>query len=648
MTWRLYLGLALGGLPIGALYALQALGTVLVYRTTRVFSFAQAGLGMVAAFTTASLARDHGWPTWLASVVGVLVAVGLSVVMERCTVRPTRGAVQKTVVTLGWLLGLQGLAGVVFGVTGNAAEPASPQHEVTAIHSIAWRLTSLDVLTLVTVVVIAVALGLFLSRTAFGTAMRGVADDPEAARLVGLRAGTIASVSWALGGALAGVAGVLAAAETNLDQVSLLVLTVEGLAAALVGRLESLPLTLAGGFGLGVLQPMVDQAVDGRRQAGVRDLFALVVVLVALALRRRRGRADTGGAGLPPAPLRPMPTGRLALGLAGGVVLVAVLAPLLRPDITWADDVASTAIWSTAVLSLVLLAGVVGQVSICAGTFMGVGAFGAGISYGAGLPFLLALVAGAALAGVAALLVGLPAIRLQPLELAIATVSVAFTADQFLFKWTPFVGASRVRVLHPPAFANGDPVPAGHGLAGHRTYAWLCILAFVLCGLGVANLRRGRTGAALTALRSSGAATSAMGFSVPVTKLKGFAAAGAVAGLAGVLLAGLFGEASATGSVGTPFDTTHSITLIAYAVIAGLGSVPGAVVGGLLVTVPAALTASSSGLANQDSAHWIQAGSGAVLVLIVVLSPDGLAGLAGRARMLLRRAPEPAIAAAAG
>ncbi|HVU74891.1 MAG TPA: ABC transporter permease [Mycobacteriales bacterium] len=648
MTWRLYLGLALGGLPIGALYALQALGTVLVYRTTRVFSFAQAGLGMVAAFTAASLSRDHGWPTWIAVLLGVAVAVAVSVVMERFTVRPTKGAVQKTVVTLGWLLGLQGLGGVIFGVTGTAAQPASPQHEVWSIRSIAWRFTSLDLLALVTVVVIAVALGLFLSRTAFGTAMRGVADDPEAARLVGLRAGTIASVSWGLGGALAGIAGVLAAAETNLDQVSLLVLTVEGLAAALVGRLESLPLTLAGGFGLGVLQPVVDQAVDGRRQAGVPELFALVVVLVALALRRRRGRADQGGAGLPPAPLGALPTGRTAIGMAAGVLIVAVVAPLLKSTITWADDVASTAIWSTAVLSLVLLAGVVGQVSICAGTFMGVGAFGAGIAFGAGLPFLLALLVGAALAGVAAVLVGLPAIRLEPLELAIATVSVAFTADQFLFKWTPFVGPSRSRDLRPPGFANGDPAPSGHGLAGHRGYAWLCIVLFVLCALGVANLRRGRSGAALTALRSSGAATSAMGFSVPATKLKGFAAAGFVAGVAGVLLAGLFGQASATGQVGSPFDTTHSITLIAYAVIAGLGSVPGTVVGGLLVTVPAALTASSSGLASQDSAYWIQAFSGAVLVLIVVLSPEGLAGLAARARQLGQRGPDVAVAPAVG
>jgi sulfate-transporting ATPase len=645
MTWRLYLGLALGGLPIGALYALQALGTVLVYRTTRVFSFAQAGFGMVAAFTAADLARGQHWPTVLAVILGVSVSVALSVVMDAWTIRPTRGAVQKTVVTLGWLLGLQGLAGVVFGVNGTAAQPASARHDVITVRSIGWRFTSLDLLTILTVVVIAIALGLFLSRSAFGTAMRGVADDPEAARLVGLRAGTIGSVSWGLGGALAGVAGVLAAAETNLDQVSLLVLTVEGLAAALVGRLESLPLTLGGGFALGVLQPMVDQAIDGRRQAGVRDLFALVVVLGALALRRRRGRADTGGAGLPPAPIGPMPTARLALGLGAGILVVAGVAPFLKGRLTWADDVASTAIWSTAVLSLVLLAGVVGQVSICAGTFMGVGAFGAGIAYTHGFPFLLALLVGAVLAGAAALLVGLPAVRLEPLELAIATLSVAFTADQFLFKWPQFVGASRVRVIHPPRFANGEPAPIGHGLTGHRTYAWLCIVLFVLCALGVANLRRGRTGAALTALRSSGAATAAMGFSVPVTKLKGFAAAGLVAGIAGVLLAGLFGEASATGSTGTPFDTTHSITLIAYAVIAGLGSVPGTVIGGLLVTVPAALTASSSGLANQDTAHWIQAASGAVLVVVVVLSPDGLAGLVSRFRPARRpavTAPAPA------
>jgi ABC-type branched-subunit amino acid transport system permease subunit len=197
---------------------------------------------------------------------------------------------------------------------------------------------------------------------------------------------------------------------------------------------------------------------------------------------------------------------------AVGVALAVLVAPLLVDDRGNAShyNVSQVAIWGLATLSLVLLVGVVGQVSVCQAVFMGCGAYGTGIAMGHGVPFLLAIVIGAALAAAVAALVGLPALRLEPLELAIATLSLSFTADRFLYSWPPLASPDGNRPVARPGFANVDP---GHVADGQRAYAWLALGIFVVACFAVASLRRARTGAALTALRSSEPATAAMGSS---------------------------------------------------------------------------------------------------------------------------------------
>jgi len=618
MTFKLYLGLALSGLPLGALYALQAMGIVLVYRTTKVFTFAQAGLGVLAAFTAADAAGHV--PPLVAGVLGVAVAVLAGTLIE-VTVRFTRGSIQRTVVTLGWLLALQGLSALAFGLAGTAAKVVSDD-QVLSVDSIGWTLDRLQLATIIITLVSGGGLALFLSRTATGTVMRGVSDDPEAARLLGLPVRRVARLSWALGGALAGLSGVLAAPQLNLNPIPLLVLTVEAVAVALVGRLESLPLALAAGFGLAVLQPMVQQAVGPSRQ-GIPELTALVVALGSLVLRRRRGRADSGGAGLPPAPVRPLPTGRPALVRVAVVVALILGVPYLFGH-DGGDALVGIGVWSLAALSLVVLAVVVGQVSICTGAFMGIGGFTAAVATAHGVPYLLALVVGAAVAAVSAALVALPAIRLEPLELAIATISLSFAADSFLFS-APFVVASGKRSIKIPSYFND--LPGASGVAGDRHLAWLVFGLFALVGLAAANLRRGRTGAALTALRSSRAATAAMGFSVASAKLRGFATSGLIAGLAGGLLITHLTQLQEVNGGTQPYDTTASITLLAYAVIGGLGNLPAALVAGFLVELPIILAGST---ANNDVTATTTLLSGAVLVAVVVLLPDGIVDGAAR------------------
>ena len=633
----LYVASALLGLPLGALYALQGMGIVLVYRTTKVFSFAQAGLGVLAAFLTADC-HENGLPMWLSAVTGISAAVVASIAIEITSVRFTRGAIQKTVVTLGWLLGLQGLSALLFGLKGTPAQVVSSSSDIglftVSQSGFFYQMSHLDLTIYVMTLGIGVGLALFLARTAIGTAMRGVSDDPEAARLLGLPVQRVAMLSWGIGGALAGLSGVLAAPQTgNLDQTSLLVFTVESIAVALVGRLESLPLTLAAGFGLGALEPVISLAFDVK---GSSELTAFVVVLLSLVLRKRKGRADTGGGGLAPTTIRPLPQGRNAVLLAAGVVVAILVVPYLFHS-DGVNNLVGIGVWSLATLSLVVLAGVVGQVSICTGAFLGIGAFTAAAATHYGVPFLLALVLGALVASASAALVALPAIRLEPLELAIATISLSFAADQFLFTNSFVVSDQNQRTIQLPHFLNSSPRPSGLGVAGDRHLVWLCFALVALAALAAANLRRGRTGASLTALRSSRAATAAMGFSVASAKLRGFATSGLIAGLAGgLLITHLTDLQGGSASLGL-YDTTASITLLAYAVIGGLGNIPAVLIGGLLVQLPTILAGSNP---DPDVTSATTLASGAFLVLVVIFLPEGIVdGVARLVRQL--RTPTP-------
>ena len=615
---RLYVALALGGLPLGAMYALQAMGIVLVHTTTRTFNFAQGAIGMAAAFTASGLGVSLGLPDVVAVTGGLAVGVVVGLLMER-SVRPVDGELRRTIVTLAWLLGLQGLLGWVFGASAGRKVvtlfPSGPALDLPSL-GVAYSWDQLGVILVAALV--AAALGVFFRRSDLGVAMRAVANRPDAARLLGVRADRVAQVSWMLGAGLGALSGVLVTPLLGrLDTVTLIVFTVQALAAALVGGLTSLPLTFAGGIALGVAQPVIGRLFGS--PAGINELIAMLVILVALLARRRTGRVDVAAGGLPSVRVGALPSrrtlGRLA---AGGLVVGGGLVLLLPPQLAY--NVADVFVWSLAVLSIVLLTGVVGQISLCQAVFMAVGGFGAGIAVEAGLPVLLALPVGAGLAAAVALVVGLPALRLRGLELAVATLALSFTADRYVyFSVTPLVGTGSTRPVPRPGFAD----QVVHGVGGARWFVVVVVVAFVGVAALVAAMRRGRTGTALTAMRGSEVATAAVGFSPTWLKLRGFALSGFVAGLAGALFAALTGAADEAS-----FGFTRSISLVAFALIAGVGSVPGAVIGGGIVVLSTLSFGGGSELSSDVGASIVGLCTGIALAVTVIGAPDGLAGAA--------------------
>ncbi len=619
---RLYVALALGGLPLGAMYALQAMGIVLVHTTARTFNFAQGAIGMAAAFAASGLGVSLGLPDAMAVTGGVATGVVIGLGMER-TVRPVAGELRRTIVTLAWLLALQGLVGWVFGATAGRKVvtlfPSGPALDLPSL-GVAYSWDQLGVVLVAAAV--AVGLGMFFRHSDLGVAMRAVANKPDAARLLGVRATRVSQVSWMLGAGLGALSGVLVTPLLGrLDTVTLVVFTVQALAAALVGGLTSLPLTFVGGIALGVVQPVVGRMLGS--PAGVNELIAMVVILGALLLRRRSGRVDVADAGLPSFGMGALPSRAAARRLAlGAVVVGGLLVAVMPPQLAY--NTADLFIWSLAVLSVVLLTGVVGQVSLCQAVFMAVGGFGAGIGVELGLPTLAALPAGAALAAVVAMVVGLPALRLRGLELAVATLALSFTADRYVyFSVTPLVGTGSTRPVPRPGFAD----QVANGPAGARWFVVVTVVTFVGVAAMVAALRRGRSGSALAAMRSSEVATAAVGFSTTWLKLRGFALSGFVAGLAGGLFATLTGAADEAS-----FGFTRSISLVAFALIAGVGSVPGAVIGGAIVVLSTLSFGGGGELSSDVGASLVTLLTGIALAATVVMAPRGLTGLARRTR----------------
>src|SRR3954452_842932 len=339
------------------MYALQALGIVIVYKTSRVFNFATGAIGLTCAYAASSLVK-HGVPGLVTLPIVVLLGVLIGLAME-VSVRPVKGALTRTIVTLGWLLLLQGAVGYAYSTQVATNDPARLLGQPkTLIHLGILQYGRDQVAVIVIAGLLAAGLAFFFRATAIGTATRAVSEAPDAARLLGIRVDRVNLVAWGIGGGISGLAGVLITPLLNkLDTTTLVIFTIQALAAALVGRLSSLPLTFVGGLGLGIIQPVVFRfcQVHFPSVRGTDELTALVVVFVALLLFRRGARRDAASGGLEPVAIRPLPTGAVAIASIVGVLLAALVLPLVLGDVGNLSraSLTQTAAWGMAVLSLV-------------------------------------------------------------------------------------------------------------------------------------------------------------------------------------------------------------------------------------------------------------------------------------------------------
>ena len=583
------------GFALGCIYALTASGLVVTYTTSGIFNFAHGAIGMVLAFTYWELTVDRGLPQWL----GLLLVLGvfaplLGAAVERILMRGLHGTTTSTqlVVTLGLLLALLGLASLRWNPTEPRVLP-----EFFLGNSV--RLASVNVsyhqLTMVTVTIaVAVFLRLFFYRSRIGIAMRAVVDDPELAALNGADPDRVSSASWALGAVLAGAAGILLAPLVSLDVILLTLLVVNGYAAAMVGRLKSLPLTFAGGIALGILESyaigldIVPTEWRSLLKPALPTIFLYVVLLALPQARLRAGRVVGTRRAPRVATLRQSIVGSVAF-IAAACVAALVLQPR---DLT---TVAQGVVYALIMLSLVLLVGYAGQVSLCQMTFVGLGAFAMGSWFGGSS--ILGLLAAAVLSGVVGAIAALPALRLQGLYLALSTLAFAQGMSTMFFKskWGFGYGGS-LRVGRPELF--------GLSFRSDKAYFLLICVVFALSGIAVLALRRGRFGRRLVAMKDSPAACATLGLNLTFSKLAVFAISASMAGVAGVFHGGLRSQIGPN-----DVEMLNSLVLLLLVSVSGINTVSGALAGGLSFGLFPRIQAAVPALRNLT---YIGAGLGAL------------------------------------
>lgn len=553
------------GLVTGGVYGIAASGLVVTYTTSGIFNFAHGGIGMFMAFTYWELRFNHGWPAPLAIFMVVCVFAPLmGALIERVLMRNLAGQATGTslVVTIGLMVMLMGLAQGIW--------PPQARQFPEFFAGGGFRVAGIFVTThqVITIVVTAVAAGVFwylLNRTRTGVAMRAVVDDRSLAALNGASPARISMLSWALGASLAAVAGILIAPILNLEILNLTLLVVFAYAAAVVGKLKSLPLTFAGAMILGLAQAYLElrflhtDKIPGLR-GSVPTLMLFIVLMLMPEERLRVGRlAGERGPRVP---------NFMESVRGGGLLIVAAVAVsfvLGDADLQRFGQGLSLGI---VMLSLVMLTGYGGQTSLAQMTFVGMGAF-AMARFGAGgnpLGLLMAPILAAPIGAI----VALPALRLQGLYLALATMAFGVLAELMLFPRSWLFGSSTKEVPRLDVL--------GISFASEQMFFILLAVAFAILGVLVLMLRRGRFGRLVSAMRDSPAACTTLGVNLTTTKLGVFALSAAMAGLAGAFYGGLRGSAQTN-----DFLMFQSLPVLLMAVIGGITTVSGALVGGLLL-----------------------------------------------------------------
>ena len=435
-----FISLTIAGIATyGCVYSLTAMGLVVTYKTSGIFNLAQGAVGMFSAYLYWQFAVGFGWPALLSFllVVGVaspLLGLGIEKLMFRKM--DNAGLEAKLTVTVAVMLLLMAIARSIW----NPADPRTiesmfnGQNVAIGQVNVSWH----QIIVMTAAVVAAVGLRYFFRITRAGLAMRAVVDDPELAALAGAKPARYAGLGWMIGSSIAATAGILIAPLIGLNILTLTLIVVNGFAAAVVGRLTNLPLTFVGGLLLGLLQAYaIGYMPVGAVWTNIGQALPMVFLIVAMLVIPQRRASLTRRVGVRAARVAGLKESVVAGALF--VFVVALVAGLLSESLlTYSVRAVSISI---IMLSLVLLTGYGGQVSLCVMTFAGLGAWAMSVVGGPeGSP--VGLLAATLLAAGAGMLIALPSLRLQGLYLALATLAFAVGMDNAFFNTAEVFGAS--------------------------------------------------------------------------------------------------------------------------------------------------------------------------------------------------------------
>lgn len=588
----LWVQLVVAGIATGAIYALAGMGVVLTYRATGVFNFAYGSIAVLVAYVVWQLNQQWHLPIALAAIIGLLgVGPGVGLLLERLVFRPLeqRGASQteRLVAIVGvFLLTL----GVIYAIwTGEVRENAPnlvSQHVLD--FGLGVRLSEDQLAVVIGVVVISLLLRLLFRRTRLGLELRAVVDRRELSELAAIDANRVSGLAWAIGCGFAGLTGVLLAPLFGLDPAELTLLVVfDAFSVAVVAQLTSLPIAAGAGIGLGVatsllthfdprIVPLVHSHLPGWFQSLVGQIeqnIAAVILLIALVVMRRLDESSTAPARVGLVASGMGRSGRLSrTTLTTGALTVAgflVLPWLLGPG-TIGDGQTMLALLII-FISIVCITGFCGYITLGQAAFAGVGAFAAAdCATDLHLPVIVAMLIGGVAAGLLGLATGYPVLNRRGLLLGLITLAVSLLAYNLIFTDNLVVGSGSIALPRPGLF--------GLSLDGDHAFYYFELVWVGLMLLLARNLRQGRLGRILAAMRDSETAARSIGVDLRRYKLFIFSASSFIAGIGGALL-----EEQARLFSGLSFDPLNtSLLWFLVVVVAGVDSLAGAVLGAVL------------------------------------------------------------------
>lgn len=590
------LGILIFGLASAAIYAVAASGLVVTYTTSGIFNFAHGAVAMVCAFVYWQLSSPQAWglpvPVALVLTVGVF-APAFGFAIDRVLMRRLHDAppITRIVVPIGLLVALIQGATVVWSPAEARTLPRFFDGSVVTIAGVGVQYH--QIVVLVVAVLVALGLRILLFQTRIGIAMRAVVASRELAALNGASPDAISSLAWALGCTLAGVAGVLIAPILTLDQTQLTLLVINAYAAAMVGRLRSLPLTALGALILGISREVASRYASRWEEtfaegvswlpAAVNDLAETVVgwinvdtvpaiMLFIVLLVVPQDRAALFGR-QPDRSQVPSPAMPMVLLASAGLVALAFVLPSFVEG-TALDTLGYGLALGIVALSLVPLTGYGGQISLAPLAFAGIGALTMWKVAPGGAA--LGLVAVAVVCAAVGALVALPVLRLKGLYLALATMAFALFCEKAVFADVEGFSqgdASFTRLSIGPIDTSSD-----------RANLVLMATVFALLGLVVTLIRRGPFGRRLQAMKDSPAACATLGLDLTRLKLQAFALSAAIAGVGGALLGGWRGQVG-TEQFSLLQGALPGLPLVLMAVVGGIASVAGVLLGAVLLAL---------------------------------------------------------------
>ena len=574
-------GLVLSGIVIGSANGLLAIGLILIYRTNRIVNFAHGSLGSVAGLFGVELYLHSRWNYFVSMGIALALGLALGGVVELLVIRrfARSSRLVLTVATIGLaqvLGGMELLLPTFFHAhAGPLGGFRSPLHrKVLEISPVIFTGDHLLILAVVPVVI--GALAWFLGRTDAGIAMRASAENLDRARLLGVPVARLSTLVWIVAGGFSALTYVLTvpskgAVPSGLAGPGLLL---PALAAAVLARMESLPVAFSAAAALGALEQLVYWNTNRPSEV---DVVFLVVILAGLLVRRdRMGRlsdtssswTDTAVARPVPSEMRRLPEVRIAKAVLYGLLAVAAVAAPFVYGASTTTTLSLTLVWAMVGVSLVVLTGWGGHISLGQFAIVGTGAVtAANLVTKLHADLFVALLASGIVGGVVALLVGLPALRIRGLFLAVTTLAFAVALDGYFLNPTYFHENIPESLVRPNLWQRFP-------LERARAMYFLCLAFLVLFVFLARGVRRSRAGRVLIAARDNRRAAEAA--SVPTTGviLSGFVFSGMLAGIAGglhvIILHGV--------RVGS-YQPVQSLEVFAMAVIGGLGSVGGVLLG---------------------------------------------------------------------